>query len=141
MIDFIIKENRKLPEAQRWDRKEIIGNINIFQVAGAGTTLNTGTTVIDHLSKDLKLQGQVREMMDRIKGGKADFKVEDLMEDVQYDEFLKEVFRSFGSTAFSVPRVFIKNCKIGKYKFKQGDTMLFPLNLRHVFEELFENPE
>ena len=109
-------------------------------MAGAGTTLNTGTTTIDFLSKNKDIQKHVRGMMARIKAGQDSFKVEDLMEDVEYDEFLKEVFRCFGSTAFSVPRFFVRNCKIGKYKFRKGDAMLFPLNLRHDFEELFENP-
>lgn len=141
MIDFIVAENRKLEEKDRWDRKEIIGNINIFQVAGAGTTLNTGTTMVEHFSRDESLQKHVRKMMGRIRGTTGDLRVEDLMEDVEYDEFLKEVFRCFGSTAFSVPRIFNKNCKIGNYKFKKGDSMLFPLNLRHVLEELFDRPE
>ena len=55
MIDIIIEENEKLPTEEQWTKKEIVGNINLFQAAGADTTRNASNTFMDYLAGEAEL--------------------------------------------------------------------------------------
>ena len=50
VIDLIIEENRKLPEDLKWSKKDIVSNINLFQIAGADTTINGTNTFMYYLA-------------------------------------------------------------------------------------------
>jgi cytochrome P450 len=141
VMDFIVHENRGKPENEQWTSKDIIGNINLFQAAGAGTSLNMSTSVIVHMGEDKKMQEAFREAVFDSFADTGDFDVKKVLDYPRVEILLKEMFRMFGSSPFSTPRKFHKNCKIGGITFRKGDKLMIPYSIKSKMQAYFDEPK
>ena len=140
VIDLIIEENRKLPEGQKWSKKEIVSNINLFQIAGADTTVNGTSTFVYYLAGQPSLQEKIRAIVSQYQNEKGDIDLKELSDSEGYSSFIKEVLRMFGPAMFTTIRKVIKTAKLGKYTIRRGDVIFAPCALKHNDPQLFEKP-
>lgn len=130
LIDMIIAHNLTLPDRLQWKKEDIVAHICALQLGGADTTLNLTKTFIDYLSRNSSIKNQLLERFQKVKTEKgASFSIIDIMEDEIVDSYAQEAIRMFGPAPISTRRIFLKNVKIGGYKFRKGDQFFIPLSV------------
>ena len=145
-IDLVLNKNDQLRENNKLSEvlteKEILDDIILLIFAGMDTSKNTTEASLDHLSRDVDLQKQLRE----------DIAEKILTKNLQYDFdaydahrllslFLKESLRLFGPVYLGFTKLAKKNFKLGRYKIYKGTRMMVPHSALHRKPEYYSNPE
>ena len=138
IIDLIIKENKDLPEEEKWSDDEIVGSVAFFQVAGADTTQFTTANLIHYIAGDHKAQNDLREASKFIRG--SEVKAEDFEKSELLNSSIQEVMRLCGSAPVAFPKLVKKSFKMKGYSFRKGDLIHLPLTLKARNEKFFEDP-
>ena len=129
ILDVIIKE----AEEGEWSREDIIGNMNLFQLAGTENNKHTLKNFINHLSSDSELQKELRACAKSLGIYNQNSDNFQNLEEIDFDgspeldSIVKEVFRLYTSAITTGSRIVYKNKKIGGFNFRKGDLILVPL--------------
>lgn len=132
ILDMVVEDNKSLPHDKQWTDGEIAENLALIQFAGLDTIKNTFSTTVSYFSKNKKILKNLDEVLKNIT--REDYNTHEKLEEITL-----ETLRLFSPIFTTTPRKFIKNCKIGGYKFRKGDFLVFPLSLKHHCDDLFLN--
>jgi len=96
---------------------------NMFTV-GTDTSSSTTKWTITELIWNPRILAQVQQEIDTTVGQERNIKEEDLSHLPYLQVVIKETFRLYPSTPFSLPRVATESCEIFRYHIPKGATLL-----------------
>lgn len=143
LLDLLIESEAEF-KAKGIDlpQEEIAEHFILLQVAGVDTSRNTssGSIVVlgDYPEYQKKFYDTIKEMES---AAAPEFPQSELREHEEFNNYVHEMIRLNSPIIMTSPRQFIKNCTVGKYKFRKGDRIMALLALQHTVSKYFENPE
>lgn len=145
LLDLLVeKNNENIREGKPpLGKKEVAGHFIVMQFAGIDTSMEITSASIVQMSRDLNLQNEFYDIVHKMyQNKKSDepFVEADIQENDLLEQYANEFIRMNTPVATTSPRRFFKACKIGKWQFRAGDSVLIPINTNHTYSKYWEKP-
>ncbi len=145
LLDLLVAKNKEnIAEGKpSMSKKEITGHFIVMQFAGIDTSMEITSSSIVQMSRDQKLQSEFYEIVHKMcvnKKSDEPFVEADIQENELLEQYANEFIRLNNPVATTSPRRFFKPCKIGKWQFRAGDSILVPVVTGHTFSKYWDRP-
>lgn len=125
LINLMLDYNEKAPELQKISMENMIGNCNVFLVAGYDTTATSMSAMLYCLSKNPGLLAQVREATKSV--NRPDVNFDEIDQVDLLDRLVRESIRFNPAGGNLIFRKLSSDFSVGKYKFRKGDHITVPI--------------
>ena len=125
LINMMINYNESAKADQKLSMNDMIGNCNVFLVAGFDTTGNSICSMLYNLAHKPEILGQVKESVAGLEKHGVSFEEIDASEILE--KVVKESIRVNPPAGLSARRDLMVDFTLGKYKFLKGDILSMPL--------------
>ena len=145
VVDLMIEFNEKMEAEGKTERvlsvKEILDNIFLLIFGGVETLESLSLNCVQHLSKHVGLQSEVRETVrNEIFKGKDAESYDSYLDCELLDHFTTECLRVSSPIWTNIFHLVTKNFKLGDYKVSKGSGIMVSFLTLQSKPEYFKNP-
>lgn len=124
LINLMLDYNASVQEDKKLSMENMIGNCNVFLIAGYDTTANSVNSMIYNLSHLPSLQTKLREAVQPLDA--SNFTFQDIDQIVLLEKIVREAIRVNAPAPTLLGRELSVDFSMGKYKFRKGDRVSIP---------------
>ena len=145
IIDRIAEHNKeckeKGKETEIMTKEEVMGNFNLFLLAGTDTSQNTTKMALCHMADKPELKAIVEIINNEIYGSEGQTTTAKMDSNETLTLWVKEALRMHSPVPRLSMRTAIKDITIGKYHVRNGDIVILLPSAMNFSDTHFKNPE